>query len=90
MFGIRLRRTSVYDRYNLLKGCCKRYTFLKSVFDTLFSKVLLRYFDTSFLWVQYMFGTISNFFKNLIDERNIWLSNTKNIPNVAPILNDKK
>jgi hypothetical protein len=68
-----------------VKGCCKRLHFV-----TLFSKVLLRYFDTSFLWVQYMFGRISNFFKNLIDERNIWLSNTKNIPNVAPILNDKK
>ena len=33
-----------------------------------------------------MFAKISNFFKNLIDDRNKWLSNTKNIPNVAPIL----
>jgi hypothetical protein len=50
----------------------------------------LRHIDASFLWEQYMFGAISKFFKNLIDERNIWLANTKNIPNVAPILNVKK
>ena len=33
-----------------------------------------------------MFGAISNFFKNMSDERNNWLSKTQNIPNVAPIL----
>jgi hypothetical protein len=47
----------------------------------------VRYFDAPFLLVYYMFGAISNFFKNMSDERNSWLSKTQHIPNVAPILN---
>ena len=37
-----------------------------------------------------MFRSIFNVFNKVIDDRNAWLNNTKNIPNPAIYLNEKK